>query len=416
MNEQPQRLLPTTRTQVSGHRFMRRRVEHGLIYGDIRMIHDPLAARRRAAIFGVLAVALIAAGCGLFAWLRPNPDPGQAAILKASDGTLYVRVDDVVHPVTNLTSARLIAGGPEDPQRVGDERLVAMRRGAPVGIPAAPSMFAAADSPDVAWSACVHNGATTVVANSPARELADDEAVLTVSGGSEWLLTATGRTLLPAADSPEGRIIRREMGIDSATPRLEVSGDVLSAVKEHPPFRLPTPLPKLLLTDEEQWAVSPHGGIHKVTPTQRDILISAGAPTETVTGDQLATYPDAQPPVRIDLPASTPEWLEGTPVCATEAGTVGTLPREHIEAGAIELPGSGAADYFTGLPAGSVGVDTGHGFHVVSATGIRHASADKATLDTVGAVHIERVPWALLRLLPAGPELTRDTAMSAWVK
>ena len=43
----PRRLLPTTRAQVSGHRFMRRRVEHGLIFGDIRMIHDPLASRQR---------------------------------------------------------------------------------------------------------------------------------------------------------------------------------------------------------------------------------------------------------------------------------------------------------------------------------------------------------------------------------
>ena len=34
------KLLPTTKTQVSGHRFMRRRVEHGIVFGDVRMIHD----------------------------------------------------------------------------------------------------------------------------------------------------------------------------------------------------------------------------------------------------------------------------------------------------------------------------------------------------------------------------------------
>ena len=44
------KLLPTTRAQVSGHKFMRRRMEHGLIFGDIRMIHGPLASRRRATI------------------------------------------------------------------------------------------------------------------------------------------------------------------------------------------------------------------------------------------------------------------------------------------------------------------------------------------------------------------------------
>ncbi|WP_460490750.1 type VII secretion protein EccB, partial [Corynebacterium nasicanis] len=64
-----QTLLPTTRAQVTGHRFLRRRVEHGLVFGDIRMIHDPLAARSRALLFGVVAVVLIGLGAGLLAWL-----------------------------------------------------------------------------------------------------------------------------------------------------------------------------------------------------------------------------------------------------------------------------------------------------------------------------------------------------------
>ena len=74
------KLLPTTRAQVSGHKFMRRRMEHGLVFGDIRMIHDPLASRRRATIFGTAAVAMIAGVMGLFAWMRPNADPGLSLI------------------------------------------------------------------------------------------------------------------------------------------------------------------------------------------------------------------------------------------------------------------------------------------------------------------------------------------------
>ncbi|WP_181896981.1 type VII secretion protein EccB, partial [Corynebacterium senegalense] len=100
----PTRLLPTTRPQVSGHRFMRRRVEHGLLFGDIRMIHDPLAARRRALLFGAVAVALLMAGAALFAWLRPNPDPGDAAILRDPADNLYVRVDGTAHPGLLSTS------------------------------------------------------------------------------------------------------------------------------------------------------------------------------------------------------------------------------------------------------------------------------------------------------------------------
>ena len=104
------KILPTTKAQVSGHKFLVRRMQHALVLGDISMIHDPLASRRRALIFGIVAVVLIALGSGLLAWLRPDPDPGQAELLSSEQGQLYVRVDDVVHPVANLASARLILG------------------------------------------------------------------------------------------------------------------------------------------------------------------------------------------------------------------------------------------------------------------------------------------------------------------
>ena len=235
-----QRLLPTTRSQVSGHRFMRRRVEHGLIYGDIRMIHDPLASRRRSAIFGLIAVVLIAGGCGLFAWLKPNPDPGSAAIMRAADGSLYVRVGEVVHPVTNLTSARLIAGSPDEPQRVGDERLTDYPRGVPLGLTTAPAMFAPEGSDDIAWSACslidVSSTPTLSIHAGPVPQLLGErDAVLVSHGGDEWLVTQAGRAKLPPAADPAGRLIRRELGIDAATPRREMHGGVLGALRELPP-------------------------------------------------------------------------------------------------------------------------------------------------------------------------------------
>ena len=89
------KILPTTKAQVSGHKFLVRRMQHALVLGDISMIHDPLASRRRALIFGIVAVLLISLGSGLLAWLRPDPDPGQAELLSSEQGQLYVRVDDV---------------------------------------------------------------------------------------------------------------------------------------------------------------------------------------------------------------------------------------------------------------------------------------------------------------------------------
>ncbi len=43
----------------------------------------------------------------------------------------------------------------------------------------------------------------------------------------------------------------------------------------------------------------------------------------------------------------------------------------------------GAADRFVGLEAGGVGVDSGHGNHVISATGLRHAVSQGTLMEVV---------------------------------
>nr|VDG62364.1 Type VII secretion system protein eccB1 [Streptococcus thermophilus] len=421
-----QRLLPTTRSQVSGHRFMRRRVEHGLIYGDIRMIHDPLASRRRSAIFGLIAVALIAGGCGLFAWLKPNPDPGSAAIMRAADGSLYVRVGEVVHPVTNLTSARLIAGSPDEPQRVGDERLTDYPRGVPLGLTTAPAMFAPEGSDDIAWSACslidVSDTPTLTIHAGPAPELLEPhEAIVVAHDGDDWLVTRAGRAKLPPAGDPAGRLIRRELGIDAATPRREMHGGVLGALRELPPIGLPRPLPRVLETQGEAWALTSHGGVQQITQLQRDVLVGAGAQPERTDASAIAAYPDADPPLALSIPEEKPQWIDhsvtsgapDTAVCAAETGEAGTRSAGSLTRGAIELSGAGPATHFIGLSDGAVGVDTGSGYHVVSGAGQRHSVDQQDVLEMIGVAHMEKAPWAIVSLLPAGPDLTREGALTA---
>ncbi|WP_288832342.1 type VII secretion protein EccB [uncultured Corynebacterium sp.] len=415
----PTRLLPTTRPQVSGHRFMRRRVEHGLLFGDIRMIHDPLAARRRALLFGAVAVALLMAGAALFAWLRPNPDPGDAAILRDPADNLYVRVDGTAHPVANLTSARLVAGAAEEPVRAGEEHLAGMPRGVPVGIANAPSLFAAADSADLAWSVCTTGAGTpssvTVSAVEPGqapRLLGSDRAVLAAADGGEWLVTESGRTRLPAPDSPAGRVVRRALGVDASTPRWQPPAPVLGALREHPPVQLPDPLPEVLRTEAGAWAIAPGGGVQSLSPTQADILGAAGAVLRDVPRDALAAYPDASPPIDLRLPGAAPDWVDPAEegVCVGEDRGGATAAPEQ---GAVRLSGGAAATHFAGLRDGAVAVDTGHGFHVVSIHGQRHEVESGATLEVIGAEHTEHVPWEILRLLPGGELLSREAALTA---
>ena len=400
------KLLPTTRAQVSGHKFMRRRMEHGLVFGDIRMIHDPLASRRRATIFGTAAVAMIAGVMGLFAWMRPDADPGDAPIVRAADGTLYVRVGDAAHPVTNLASARLIAGQAADPARIGDEKLAELPRGVPVGIVAAPGMFAPEDAPSASWSVCGAD-AITVVAGKAPEPLPIDAAVLAADTTREWVVTAEGRRLLPEAHTPQGRVIRRALGITPDTARWTPPTQVISALRELPPAALPDPLPQIIDADDQAWALA-DGRIQPITGTQRTMLLDAGAKAAVASRESLASYPDAEEELR--LPGQRPRWVEPHLACVDQGrggATVGEVPE------GIELSGTSVATHFAGLDGGSVGVDSGHGFHVVSANGLRHRAPDAETLATVGAAHVEDVPWEIVALLPEGAELSRDAALTA---
>ena len=400
------KLLPTTRAQVSGHKFMRRRMEHGLVFGDIRMIHDPLASRRRATIFGTAAVAMIAGVMGLFAWMRPDADPGDAPIVRAADGTLYVRVGDAAHPVTNLASARLIAGQAADPARIGDEKLAELPRGVPVGIVAAPGMFAPEDAPSASWSVCGAD-AITVVAGKAPEPLPIDAAVLAADTTREWVVTAEGRRLLPEAHTPQGRVIRRALGITPDTARWTPPTQVISALRELPPAALPDPLPQIIDADDQAWALA-DGRIQPITGTQRTMLLDAGAKAAVASRETLASYPDAEEELR--LPGQRPRWVEPHLACVNQnrgGATVDEVPE------GIELSGTSVATHFAGLDGGSVGVDSGHGFHVVSANGLRHRAPDAETLATVGAAHVEDVPWEIVALLPEGAELSRDAAMTA---
>lgn len=404
------RLLPTTRAQVSGHQFMRRRVEHGLVFGDIRMIHDPLASRRRAMVFGLAAVVLIAGVMGLFAWMRPNPDPGDAPIIRAADGSLYVRVGEDIHPVTNLASARLIAGAPEEPARAGDEHLATYERGIPIGIVTAPSMFAPAAAPASAWSVCEGSGRVTVVAGEPVELLLDDAAVYASDQSNDWLVTNAGRQQLPPQSSPEGRIVRRALGIEHTTPVWRPPVQVLNALNELPPVALPNPLPEVLDTAEgDSWMLS-GGRVQPVTPTQRAMLVDAGATSRPVAREDLAQFPDGG--VELTLPGVAPEFIDPatTSVCVTQELVAAAT--DEVPEG-VRLSGTSVATHFTGLEYGSVGVDSGHGYHVVAGNGLRHRAPDADTLGVIGALHVEQVPWPIIGLLPEGAELTREAALTA---
>lgn len=120
-------------------------MEHALIRADSRMIHDPMRGQMRALIIGVVIAVLIAGGAGVLAFFRPTPNFGDSTIMVAkSNGTMFVRIGDHLHPVLNLASARLIVGKSDTPKEVDDKFLNTVPLGPVVGIVGAPAASTAA--------------------------------------------------------------------------------------------------------------------------------------------------------------------------------------------------------------------------------------------------------------------------------
>ncbi|HJT96465.1 MAG TPA: type VII secretion protein EccB, partial [Mycobacterium sp.] len=75
-NENPERVRYrrgfVTRHQVSGWRFVMRRIASGVALHDTRMLVDPLRTQTRAVLVGGLILITGLAGCFIFSLIRPG--------------------------------------------------------------------------------------------------------------------------------------------------------------------------------------------------------------------------------------------------------------------------------------------------------------------------------------------------------
>ncbi|UTO24865.1 type VII secretion protein EccB [Corynebacterium pseudotuberculosis] len=425
-------IAPATKAQVSGHRFLVRRAELGLLLGDVRMIHDPLGRLRRAIAFGLSAVGLVALGAGALALFSPNPDPGDARILSSQRGDLFVRVGEQLHPVTNLTSARLAVEEAATPVKAGDSVLGNKHIAVPIGIADAPSIFNNTSDTEPVWQICTstpgptesHSPRTTFLINhttpfEQTPQLEADEALLATSHMGDVVVTAANRRLLPPAETPEGRSIRRRLGIDFETPRWHPEADVLAIIPEAPPFHLPVGSLELFVADGEYWLKN-DSGVVRITSLQKDILTDLGWELKTVAKTEMTALPDID--LHIALPDKPLRWQDPDKahtcisVSFTQTDTepstsVGITNSAATFASAVELSGESVATHFVG-GGGAVAVETGAGVHLISEHGLRHQLAHNAVLEHLGIQKVRRASWFLLRLLPAGTTLSKEAALT----
>ncbi|MGM7644115.1 type VII secretion protein EccB [Nocardia sp. JW2] len=239
---------PTTRWQVSGYRFLVRRMEHALVRRDVRMLHDPMRAQTRAYVVGLVLGIVVLAGCGVLALLKPQDKIGDNKILIGKEsGGVYVVIDNVVHPALNLASARLAAGEAAKAVIVKESELGKKPRGQLVGIPGAPSSIQYdKDGKGRPWSVCDRLKAdgstdltTSVLAGAPelgdkASKVETGKAMLVKGKDATYLIYDGKRARVNLSDRP----VVNALGIVDAEPR-PISEGLLNAIPEVLPIVSP---------------------------------------------------------------------------------------------------------------------------------------------------------------------------------
>ncbi|MGU3431723.1 type VII secretion protein EccB [Actinomycetes bacterium M1A6_2h] len=335
---------PTTRWQVGGHRFLVRRFEHALVRRESRMTAEPLRARSRALMVGAVIAALGLAASAALAFIRPQDKMGDSVIVIGRDsGAMYVVVDEVVHPVMSLASARLIAGQPDDPVTVKESELETRARGALVGIPGSPTSLAVdPDSQTATWTVCdtvdavgaVVSKTTVLVTDSPVQSRGDvtplgvDGALLWEYDGSTYLVYDGVRARIDVTDAA----VTRALGLDGATPS-PVSAALLDSVREAPPVTppvvagagRPTPYPfggltvgsvaSVDLGDREQFYVALNDGVQPIAPATAQLLRFADSQgrlgVESITPDTLDSAPQTRNPLPVaSFPKTVPRLVD----------------------------------------------------------------------------------------------------------
>lgn len=302
-----------TRHQVSGWRFVMRRIASGIALHDTRMLVDPLRTQTRAVAMGAVLLVTGLAGCFVFSLIRPSGTAGTNTVLAdRSTAALYVRVGDDLHPVLNLTSARLIVGKPVNPATVKSSELDRFPRGNLIGIPGAPERMVQNPSADANWTVCdavsepaqaghaAHSTGVTVIAGRPdgsgsrAATLAPRQALLVERDGTTWLLWEGKRSQINLADHAITNALGLGQGNSEIPAPRPIALGLFNAIPEGPslappgipnagapaPFSVPAPIGAVVVSytlDQSSsgapryYAVLPDG-LQQISPVLAAIL------------------------------------------------------------------------------------------------------------------------------------------------
>lgn len=420
--------MRTTSLQVSGYRFLLRRLELALVIGDPRMAHDPLRAQRRSIGVGLLLSALIAGGAVMLSLLRPAPSIDDAALVADEQGSLHVRLEDGFHPVSNVASARLVLRQPVEVKNSTAALIQEGNGGAPmgpaVGIGHVPGLNPA---PLREWLVCDTSEAAGKPDTLQVRAVGEVESYqrgVVRSGKAVWLIDGTKRSLAEGGAARALGAVEISMAPELLN-RFDEQGDSLiprglSGLKK-PFHRAGT----VAHAGDRAFLVG-RGGVSEVTGPRRE-YVEALAPGGSFDADLGAVM--AQPTVDLlpNVPDREVSWAHPEHSCLGEKGLAEPAGDGEGE-GAGDSGGSGdgsgaragAGDKEEGPapdpraayagPAGTSALLTERGFFLIDATGTRFTVGKAEDLTALGFTEHTQVPWRVISGLPEGGVLSEANA------
>ena len=454
----------TTKVQVSGWRFLLRRVEHAIVRRDTRMFDDPLQFYSRAVTAGIVIAVLICLGAALLAYFKPlGKRGGDSLLVDRNTNQLYVVLPDSgqLRPVYNLTSARLILGNSNNPVEVKSEELDSMPKGQPLGIPGAPYATPVSGSPVSQWSLCdtviqPESVAPTVDTSVLITELALDGSVgalrpeqgmLVSYEGRDWLVTETGRHAIDLAD----RAVTSAVGIPVTARSAPISEGLFNALPDAGPWRLPAVAaagapnsvglpPELVIgsvfktvteSDEQNYVVLP-SGVAKVNDTTAAALRATNSyglisppsmePSAVArVAEQVYDSPLPDAPMEIlqreELPALCWAWQrepgDQAPKTTVIAGRHLPLPAGDMATGIKQISGDATVHISGGqyIRLQSPDPRFGESLYYVDPQGVRYGLPDEDTASKLGLSAPRTAPWQVVSLLVDGPVLSKEAAL-----
>ncbi|TDV42164.1 type VII secretion protein EccB [Actinophytocola oryzae] len=417
-------------------------------------------------VFGI--IGLFVPG-GNVTWRQPG-----AIVMNEDTGARYVFLDDQLRPVLNYSSARLAAGKSGGQVfKVSQKSLADTPVGQPIGIPGAPDALPAANALDNGpWTACAQEGGTGAQATGPTSTLligqsfdltvvpsqallvrAPDETTFLVWQGKRHLIpgraeaTALGYGGVDPVDVtaawlnpiPQGRDFEVRRTPDTGAPGPDIDGEP-SVVGQIYLVRNPA-------IGADQLYLVRSDGLTPLSPTVAALLLAAPF-TKEAYPDSAVTPIEVGPGALSGVPStnSGPDLVEGLPQMPPEIVTptpddsacvaffpvgkgemrvvTGFVPATvHKEAMPVAAHEEGVTTDRVLIPAGG-GVLVReqqspeaalNAVYLVTETGVKYPLANSDVVQALGysAQSAVAMPGEMLALLPTGPVLSVEAALSA---